>query len=274
MIQDIMPHQFDNGYRDILPDERSIALCFFQDSLLAYVDPEKGELFFPLCQDIGRDPFVYLFSVDGVSYFLYLKKEKKNVYSYLSMREIRELDLEENRDVFIAFSAYHLYRWYENEKRCGRCGARTEKGTKERSLVCPKCGNVIYPRINPAVIVGVINGDRILLTKYRRDFSHNALVAGFCEFGETLEETVKREVFEETGLKVKNIRYYKSQPWGIAQDILAGFYCDVDGDDEIRMDENELRYAQWVRRDDIILQPRPYSLTNEMMLRFKEGKEC
>ena len=77
---------------------------------------------------------------------------------------------------------------------------------------------------------------------------------------------------EETGLKVKNIRYYKSQPWGIASDILMGFYCDVDGDDEIKMDESELKYAQWVPREEIVLQPLEYSLTNEMMKMFKESK--
>ena len=100
------------------------------------------------------------------------------------------------------------------------------------------------------------------------------MVAGFTEIGETLEQTVEREVMEECGVKVKNIRYYKSQPWGIAADILAGFYCDVDGNDEIVMDPNELKEARWVSREDIVLQENEYSLTNEMMKRFKEGKKC
>ena len=78
---------------------------------------------------------------------------------------------------------------------------------------------------------------------------------------------------EEVGLKVKNIRYYKSQPWGVAADILMGFYCDVDGSDEIRMDASELKYAEWVKREDIVLQPTDYSLTNEMMKMFQEGRE-
>lgn len=77
---------------------------------------------------------------------------------------------------------------------------------------------------------------------------------------------------EETGLKVKNITYYKSQPWGIADDILAGFYCDVDGDDTITMDSTELKLAEWRSREDIELQPDGFSLTNEMMKMFKEGK--
>ncbi len=144
---------------------------------------------------------------------------------------------------------------------------------KERALRCPDCGNIIYPRINPAVIVGVIKDDELLLTKYRTGFAHNALVAGFAEIGETLEETVAREVMEETGVSVKNIRYYKSQPWGMAEDLLVGFYCEADGDSEIRMDENELKYAAWVKREDIVLQPNNLSLTNEMMKLFKENKE-
>lgn len=72
-------------------------------------------------------------------------------------------------------------------------------------------------------------------------------------------------------LQVKNIRYYKSQPWGTANDILLGFYCDVDGDDRITMDPEELKYAEWVQREDIVLQPGEFSLTNEMMKRFKEN---
>ena len=127
-------------------------------------------------------------------------------------------------------------------------------------------------RIGTAVIVGVINGDKLLLTKYRTGFKYNALIAGFTEIGETVEETVKREVMEEAGIKVNNIRYYKSQPWGSANDILLGFFCDVKGNDEISMDTNELKYADWVQRDEIILQPGEFSLTNEMMKLFKENK--
>ena len=127
--------------------------------------------------------------------------------------------------------------------------------------------------IMPAVIVGVTNGDKLLLTKYKTGFAHNALIAGFTEIGETTEETVAREVMEEAGIKVKNIRYYKSQPWGSANDILLGYYCDVDGDDTITMDSEELKYAEWVAREDIVLQPGSFSLTNEMMKMFKEGKK-
>ena len=120
----------------------------------------------------------------------------------------------------------------------------------------------------------MINGDRILLTKYAgRDFAHYALIAGFTEIGETFEETVQREVMEEAGVRVKNIRYYKSQPWGIVDDLLAGFYCDVDGNTRITLDRNELKEAVWVKREDVEGQPHDLSLTNEMMVVFREGRE-
>lgn len=130
---------------------------------------------------------------------------------------------------------------------------------------------MIYPRINPAVIVGVIKGDSILITRYRTGYAHNALIAGFTEIGETLEETVAREVMEEAGIRVKNITYYKSQPWGMAQDILVGYFCEADGDEEIHMDADELKSAEWVKREDILLQPTSASLTNEMMKMFRDG---
>lgn len=140
-------------------------------------------------------------------------------------------------------------------------------------MVCPNCGKTFYPRIMPAVIVGVKNGDKLLLTRYRTGFAYNALIAGFTEIGETAEQTVAREVMEEAGIRVKNIRYYASQPWGIANDLLLGYYCELDGDSTIHMDTQELKYAQWVRREDIELQPDDFSLTNDMMRRFKLGIE-
>ena len=178
-------------------------------------------------------------------------------------------------ELFAITTAYHLSVWYNSNRFCGRCAAPLELSKKERALVCPHCKNTVYPRINPAVIVAVTDHDRILLTKYRgrADVPFYALIAGFVEIGETLEETVQREVMEEAGLRVKNIRYYKSQPWGKASDILSGFFCDLDGSTEITMEEDELSIAEWFDRDKIIGQPDDMSLTNEMMMVFKEGKE-
>ena len=177
---------------------------------------------------------------------------------------------------YAAYTAMHLAIWYGDNRFCGRCGTKTGFSSTERALVCPHCGNTIYPRLIPAVIAGVIDpeSDRIVLTKYaHRAMAFYALIAGFTEIGETLEECVKREVYEETGLYVKNLRYYASQPWGTVQDILAGFYCDVDGSTKIRMERTELKEAIWVPREEVVGQTNDFSLTHAMMMAFRDGKE-
>jgi NAD+ diphosphatase len=141
-------------------------------------------------------------------------------------------------------------------------------------LKCPDCGNMMFPVICPAVIIAVTDGDRILLSKYAgRSYTRYALLAGFTEIGETLEQTVAREVMEEVGLKVRNIRYYKSQPWGIDGGLLMGFYCDLDGSDKVHIDKTELSLAQWHYRGKLPAHDDGISLTREMMRIFDEGKE-
>ena len=111
------------------------------------------------------------------------------------------------------------------------------------------------------------------MAKYAgRTYKKYALLAGVTEIGETVEETVAREVMEEVGLKVKNIRYYKSQPWAFSDTLLMGFYCDLDGSDEIILDREELSLAEWFERDKIPVEPSRDSLTNEMIIKFKLGE--
>lgn len=193
-------------------------------------------------------------------------------YEFVPLRSLRKKNARQKHRIFAAITARHLNDWYRTVRFCGCCGQSLRPSETERAMVCPSCGQVFYPRINPAVIVGVTHGDALLLTRYAgRRLSSYALVAGFTEIGETLEETVAREVMEETGLTVTNIRYYKSQPWGFASDILAGYYCDVIGDPTIHRDENELKEAVWMPRADIPGQSDDFSLTNEMMCAFRDG---
>ena len=274
MIQDIAPDQMENAYRRKEPTPDSPVMHFRQGKILAVYDETEEAIRFPSFREYPGDPeCVYLFSISGKPYFLALSEAgiPENGERY-SLQELRGLKLRGNTDIFAAYTAYHLWNWYRVSRYCGACGAETAHDDRERAKVCPQCGNRIYPRINPAVIVGVTNGEKLLITRYKSGFRHNALVAGFTEIGETAEETVAREVWEETGIRVRNIRYYKSQPWGMASDLLMGFYCDVDGDDTIHMDVDELRYAEWVPRKEIELQPSDYSLTNEMMRMFRDGK--
>ena len=271
MIQDIGPARLDNAYTLRIPREEDRILFFDEDGKL-FVRAEEGKLQFTTGKDIPADGAVYLFSVDGDGYFLapQLPEIRFPGFTYRTVRELR--DAGGGKELFAAFTAYHLWKWYTDNRFCGRCGGENGLHSSERALQCRCCGHVVYPRINPAVIVGVTKGDSLLITRYRTGYAHNALVAGFAEIGETLEQTVEREVMEETGVRVRNIRYYKSQPWGMAQDLLTGFFCDAEEDSVIRMDPGELKYAEWVRREDIVLQPNNLSLTNEMMKRFKEER--
>ena len=268
MIQDISPSRLDNSFRAQQPQPDSIAMCFRAGRLLAAVT--DGVLRFPRYHELAAhntEP-VYLFSVDDESFFLTDPAAEPDGYTYYTVRELR--DQCAGKYLYAAFTAYHLQQWYADNRFCGVCRGEMQHDDKERALVCKDCGHKVYPRINPAVIVGVISRGRILLTRYRRGYAHNALVAGFTEIGETLEECAAREVMEETGLRVRNIRYYKSQPWGMAQDILTGFFCEADGSDAITMDDSELRSARWCRPDEIELQPQQHSLTNEMMRLFRD----
>lgn len=277
MLHEINPHRLANEFvPDAEPWRDDIIIFAKGDALM--VAGEPGELRFPKRQEIrsNRFRYHYLFSLDGhgVYHASAMHAEPLPGFAYKTLREMRYQLQGPQELMYVAYTAWHLIKWYEDNHFCGRCGHLIAHAAKERALECDNCGHVIYPRIIPAVVAGVINGDSILLTKYaNRNMSFYALVAGFVEIGETLEECVAREVMEETGLKVRNIRYYKSQPWGSVQDLIVGFYCEVDGDTTIRMDKSELKEALWVKREDIQGQTDDWSLTHQMMMTFKAGQE-
>ncbi len=285
MIQDIMPKVMYNQYQKRNPMDKS-CLFFFSEKKVWIAKDAKGQLHLPTCEEIGKragqqtreellKPEVcqYLFSIDDTEYF-WCDAEfpvRDREYQPILVRSLRQLISKEI--CFAVMTAWHLYEWYTNNRFCGRCGQRTVHDGKERMLRCPDCGNMIFPKIAPAVIICLIDGDRILMSKYAdRDYKKYALLAGFTEIGETAEETVQREVMEEVGLKVKNIRYYKSQPWGIDSNLLLGFFCELDGDDTIHMDTEELAVAEWYHRDAMPAHDDGISLTREMMDVFEKGE--
>ena len=143
---------------------------------------------------------------------------------------------------------------------------------RERAFVCEECGLTEYPKISPAVIVAIADGDKLLMTRYAQgEYKKYALVAGFVEIGESFEETVRREVLEEVGLTVKNIRYYKSQPWSFSDSVMIGFFADLDGDNTITIQEEELEEAVWVPRGEIPEAERNISIGQEMIEAFRNN---
>ena len=138
----------------------------------------------------------------------------------------------------------------------------------ERMMQCPKCGLMEFPKICPAVIIGVIDGDRILMSKYAgREYKKYALLAGFTEIGETLEETVSREVMEEVGLEVDNLQYFGSQPWPFPGQLMLGFHATYKSGD-IQVDNDEITAADWWRYDDLPPCPDSSTLSGRLIQSF------
>ena len=277
MIQDIGEHTFDNQYHPCPPDRESYALYYEDHAALVRKYPDRIE--FPKFRDIERlnediyEDAVYLFSIDGERYYL-VEEINRERQSHFTMENTEIFRYAEPQYLaFAGITGYQLHNWYQSRRFCGKCGRRMKKDSKERMLYCESCHNMEFPKICPAVIIGVTDGDKILMSKYAgRTYKKYALLAGFTEIGETLEETVQREVMEEVGLKVKNIRYYKSQPWSFTDTLLMGFYCDLDGGAAITLDREELAMAEWFQRDEIPVEPERDSITNEMIIRFKNGE--
>lgn len=269
MIQDIAPHIYHNPMSFAPPEETDLALVCSQGSVLARL--EGGMLRLPsIGQCADSSGWIYAFSIDETHY--YLPQAHPEVPGFSMVPNYRALAPAET--VFACAVGESLARWYAGNRFCGACGRRLTPSTRERALVCPACGHTIYPKICPAVIVAVCDGDRLLLTKYAgRSFRRYALVAGFSEIGETVEETVVREVLEETGLQVGNLRFYKSQPWVVTDTLLFGFFADLQGPDLIQLQEDELSEAQWFSREDLPADHSADSLTGEMIEVFRTGRE-
>lgn len=270
MIQDIDSHIFRNEYEHRQPSMGDITFVFQERKIL--VKREEDKITFPTYEMLQDEKvnYNYLFAIDDETYYLADIKGVEGLegYSWENINVIRTL--QPKFLAFAAITAYHLFNWYKSNRFCGSCSMPMKHSQKERALCCEGCGHIVYPRISPAVIVGITDGDRLLITRYAgRESKRYGLVAGFCEIGESAEETVVREVMEEVGLKVKNICYYKSQPWGFSGDLLIGYFAEVDGSQEIVMDENELSEAIWMKREEISPEDDGISLTSEMMLHFK-----
>ena len=194
-------------------------------------------------------------------------------YEFIPVAQLR--NYQPKHRVFAGMVGYEYHVWYDTHHFCGRCGSKMQHGIVERMLQCPECGCMEFSRLFPAVIIGIVDRQRnkVLVSRYAgRQHKSYALIAGFCEMGETVEQTVHREVMEEVGLKVTNLRYYKSQPWPPSSSLLFGFFCDLDGESSITLDDHELEEAEWLSREDLP-DDEDYSLTREMMGVLRKGEE-
>ena len=159
---------------------------------------------------------------------------------------------------------------HTNNHFCGRCGTLTQMMKREHGRACPACGLHAYPRISPAVIMGVTRGDEILLARGTRFPKRQmfSVLAGFTSPGETLEASVAREVYEETRIRVTNIRYVKSQPWPFPDSLMIGFMADYESG-EIEIDPTEIIEAGWFKADRLPIIPSTYSLSGQLIRQFR-----
>ncbi len=272
MIHNIEPYRFHNEYHNIRPRSEDLVIGFRNGNVL--LKDATEEMVFPKYEDIPdavreNTDFIYLFAIDKMRFFLCFDLNLDG-YSDKDPRKLRRSSAPRHL-IYAALVGSQLARWYENNHYCGRCGACMLPDSDERMLRCPVCGLTVYPRINPCVIVGVIHDGKILVTHYKNGFrDHYALTAGFAEIGETIEETAAREVYEETHQHIKNLRFYKSQPWPYSDSLLFGFFADLDASGDIVIQEDELAMAKWVSPEEIFETPDNFALTNEMLCKFRD----
>ncbi len=208
----------------------------------------------------------YLGQVDGQAYYTAELAPDTLIPEELAFYNLRRLVGQIPESLFFLIGkAYQIMHWDRTHQYCGRCGTKTEIKTDERAKLCPACGFISYTRISPAIIVAVSRGPEILLARGSR-FQNNfySVLAGFVDPGETFEECVQREVAEEVGLKVKNIKYFASQPWPFPDSLMVGFTAEYESG-EIKIDKGEILDAQWFLPDRLPVIPGPATIARQLI---------
>jgi NAD+ diphosphatase len=276
MIQEIFPHRFSNHF---LPNktigEMDFVLHYTGNSLLLKTNgdaleiPQKKD--FPEISEETEKTF--LFSLNDIPCFIIWNKLKAEE-PHLVYKEINFFRTTTQKEIaWIGIAGLHLMNWYSQSKFCGKCGSKTHQKPDERAIICPDCNTTVYPKISPAVIVAIVCNDKILLAR-NANFpgSWYSLVAGYADIGESLEETLRREVKEEVGLDINNIRYYKSQPWPVSGSMMIGFVAEADENQPIILEEKEIAEAEWFTRGNLPKHPTNISIAGEMIDKFEKGE--
>lgn len=276
MIHEIFPHRLNNQF--IIADsiaEEDYILHFHENSLLLKTTGDEFEL--PRKKDISgisdTTECTFLFSLDDVRCFLSWD-EPKTINESLVYKEISFFRILKPQEIaWAAIVGIQLRNWYLQNRFCGKCGSKTNEKPDERAISCPNCHTVVYPKISPAIIVAILCNNKILLA-HNANFDENrySLVAGYADIGESLEETVIREVREEVGLDIKNIRYYKSQPWPFSGSMMIGFLAEADDAQPVRPDNIEITEAKWFTRENLPNHPPLISIAGEMIDKFEKGE--
>ena len=238
--------------REAIQDE-DLCLIYSEKEVLVEKNDKITFATYKACKHLVKEPseLWYLGKWNGVCCFGYALSQQEEVegLEWISYKDSKwEDDLEL---YFIAVKVQHLIGWDKSTRFCGYCGHKNERAVDERAKKCPKCQRVVFPRISPAVIVGIKKDDKLLMA-HNANFREGlySIIAGFVEQGETLEMAVQREVLEEVGIKIKNIRYHHSRPWNSADSLMLGFTAEYESG-EIAVDGKEILDAGWYDKDHL-----------------------
>ena len=251
---------------DLLKKKNSAFLPFWRTkSLVQDFTSTKSEISLLSHEEISQfnrkdNEFIFLGSRNDTPYFLIDLSDIEDPSKYNSLsgnrsfKDLREVGLSLSREEggILAYSRA-LAQWHKTHKFCGRCGGKTESQSAGHVRRCsnPECGSEHFPRTDPAVIMLVSYGDKVCLAR-KNDWPKDrfSVLAGFVEPGETPEGAVIREVKEEVGLTVTNVRYHSAQPWPFPANLMLGYFAEAESD-EISIDDLEIEEAKWVTREDL-----------------------
>lgn len=239
----------------------------------------KGGAFsFPAANDFKDDILSvnkteYLGEFEGKPCYCLTASDNMDVPEGMIYKNLREmLGVLEETICLLALKALHIAYWSKGNQFCGACGQPTENSKTERAKVCVTCGNTVYPRISPAIIIAIVNEDKLLLAHNSRfPGDRYSVIAGFIEPGETFEDAAKREAMEEVGVKIKNIRYFGSQPWPFPDSLMIGLTAEFDGG-EITPDGEEIDRADWFGAEALPQVPGTVSIAGRLIEWFVNGK--
>lgn len=249
--------------------EDSIVFVANVNNLLVKID--GNNVIFPSLKDLkgvsmDSESTEYLGTIDNHHCYCINFNDNISIPEGMSFENLRTLleILEENM-ALVAGRAMHIANWSRLNKYCGLCGAITEKKANERAKVCPCCGNVIYPRISPAIIVAIVKDDKLLLA-HNKNFKGNrySVIAGFMEPGEKFEDCAKREAMEEVGIKIKNVKYFGNQPWPFPDSLMIGLTAEYDSG-ELKPDGVEIDDAGWYSHDNLPVIPGKISIAGKLI---------
>ena len=261
-------------------DERGYWFLFKKDKVLYFGkdnDIRFPELLSPSELGLKTSEPQFIGTIDGKNAFAAQVFEGEEIcynccgvaqYTYASLRD---LYTKIGRDMFtVAGRALHICRWHESWKFGPSGGAPMEDSKTERAKVCTKCGHIDYPVLSPAVITAVSKGDKLLLAhNVRFADGRYSIIAGFVESGESAEDAIRREIMEEVGIKVKNIRYFGSQCWPFPNSFMLGFTAEYESG-EIRPDGVEIDKADWFSEDQFPNLPSFASISRALIEDFKK----